>query len=90
MSTKEQLQDMVEALTSLDIRHLGEEERDEAEILKLGTEQIAPAGVSALNPAFDVTPGALITAIVTEHGVLRPPYGPSIKSLLLNTAPARA
>lgn len=66
------------------------EERDEAEILKLGTEQIAPTGVSALNPAFDVTPGALITAIVTEHGVLRPPYGPSIKSLLLNTAPARA
>ena len=33
MSTKEQLQDMVEALTSLDIRHLGEEERDEAEYL---------------------------------------------------------
>ena len=33
MSTKEQLQDMVEALTSLDIRHLREEERDEAEYL---------------------------------------------------------
>ena len=33
MSTKEQLQDMVEALTSLDIRYLGEEERDEAEYL---------------------------------------------------------
>jgi methylthioribose-1-phosphate isomerase len=38
-------------------------------------------GLSAFNPAFDVTPGALVTAIVTDQGVLRPPYGPSIAAL---------
>jgi methylthioribose-1-phosphate isomerase len=36
---------------------------------------IAPEGCPAYNPAFDVTPGSLITAIVTEIGVHRPPYG---------------
>jgi methylthioribose-1-phosphate isomerase len=34
----------------------------------------APAGFGVYNPAFDVTPGELIGAIVTEHGVQRPPY----------------
>jgi methylthioribose-1-phosphate isomerase len=34
---------------------------------------IAPAGVPARYPAFDVTPAALVTAIVTERGVVRPP-----------------
>jgi methylthioribose-1-phosphate isomerase len=36
--------------------------------------KLAPAGVSAWNPAFDVTPARLVTAFVTEKGVLRPPY----------------
>ncbi|MEO6879143.1 MAG: S-methyl-5-thioribose-1-phosphate isomerase, partial [Gemmatimonadaceae bacterium] len=35
----------------------------------------APASVSIYNPAFDVTPAALITAIVSDRGVHRPPYG---------------
>jgi len=35
---------------------------------------IAPAGVRVLNPAFDITPHKLITAIITEKGILRPPY----------------
>ena len=39
---------------------------------------VAPAGVPARYPAFDVTPAALVTAIVTERGVLHPPYGPAI------------
>lgn len=45
-----------------------------------GTEgpRTAPEGVSAFNPAFDVTPGELITGIITESGVLRPPFGASI------------
>ena len=34
----------------------------------------APAGVRCWNPAFDVTPGELITAIITEQGIFRPPY----------------
>jgi len=55
------------------------EERDPGEILEeLGPHRV-PEGTVARNPAFDVTPGALITGIVTEQGVLHPPYTSSIK-----------
>jgi methylthioribose-1-phosphate isomerase len=50
------------------------EYRDPAEITHIDGLQIAPAGAPALNPAFDITPAALITAIITEQGVFRPPY----------------
>ncbi len=50
------------------------EYRDSTEITHLGGLQIAPTGAPALNPAFDVTPASLITAIVTEKGVYRTPY----------------
>jgi methylthioribose-1-phosphate isomerase len=36
--------------------------------------QTAPANSPVFNPAFDVTPAELITAIITERGVVRPPY----------------
>ena len=36
--------------------------------------RVAPEGVTVLNPAFDVTPGNLITAFITERGVLQPPF----------------
>ena len=49
------------------------EERDPAEIVAAG---------DAFNPAFDVTPAELVTAIVTEAGVLEPPYGESIAKAL--------
>lgn len=52
------------------------EERAESEVT-----DFAPAGTRAWNPAFDVTPAALVTAIVTERGVLRPPYERSIARL---------
>jgi methylthioribose-1-phosphate isomerase len=39
---------------------------------------VAPAGARAHHPAFDVTPAANIAAIVTEAGVLRPPYGEAL------------
>ncbi|MBI4583882.1 MAG: S-methyl-5-thioribose-1-phosphate isomerase [Planctomycetes bacterium] len=42
----------------------------------------APEGVRVYNPAFDVTPAALITAFITEHGVIRPPYRRSIAAAL--------
>ncbi len=54
------------------------EERRESEVLELGGVRIAPPGASAWNPAFDVTPAELITAIVTEEGALRPPFGPAL------------
>lgn len=50
------------------------EERDEVEVLRVGDIGIAPDGAAAWNPAFDVTPGELISAIVTERGVISPPY----------------
>ncbi len=50
------------------------EERDPAEVTHFGGAQTAPEGVSVWNPAFDVTPAKLITAIITEKGVFRPPF----------------
>jgi methylthioribose-1-phosphate isomerase len=50
------------------------EERDPAELLALAGVPSAPRGVSAWNPAFDVTPAPFVSAIVTDSGVYRPPY----------------
>jgi methylthioribose-1-phosphate isomerase len=50
------------------------EERDASEVRRTGTHQTAPEASPVYNPAFDVTPAALITAIITERGVFRPPY----------------
>jgi methylthioribose-1-phosphate isomerase len=41
---------------------------------------VAPAGIAVRNPAFDVTPHRLVTAIITEAGVLRPPYTVSLRA----------
>jgi methylthioribose-1-phosphate isomerase len=46
--------------------------------------KIAPAGVKVFNPAFDVTPHNLISAIITERGIIRPPYRKNIKPLTVN------
>ena len=58
------------------------EERSGAEITELAGERIAPLGSPGFNLAFDVTPAELVTAIVTERGVLRPPYAESIARAL--------
>lgn len=50
------------------------EHRAADEVLRIGGRQVAPAGSGALNPAFDVTPADLVTAVVTERGVVRPPF----------------
>ena len=64
------------------------EERDEDEVLRAGGADLAAPGARALNPAFDVTPAALIDAIVTERGVLRAPYGPAIAEAVAAARPA--
>jgi S-methyl-5-thioribose-1-phosphate isomerase len=51
------------------------EDRDEDEVLAWHGHRVAPAGARALNPAFDVTPADLVTAIVTESCVVRPAAG---------------
>lgn len=57
------------------------EERDPQEITNGLGRQTAPEGVRVYNPAFDVTPGENITAIVTEHGIVRPPYLTALAAL---------
>jgi len=53
------------------------EQRDVEEVTTF-----VPSGVSVANPAFDVTPAQLVTAIITEAGVVRPPYGSTLASLV--------
>ena len=55
------------------------EERSPAEVLRFAGVPIAPEGVSARHVAFDVTPARYVTAIVTERGIARPPYGESLR-----------
>ena len=57
------------------------EMRDDYEVTSLHGVQIAPNGIDVLNPAFDVTPHELVTAIITEEGVLKPNYEESIDKL---------
>jgi methylthioribose-1-phosphate isomerase len=57
------------------------EERNPEEVTHLNGVRIAPEGVGALNPAFDVTPHRYITAIITDKGVIKPPYTKSIASI---------
>ncbi|HUI25362.1 MAG TPA: S-methyl-5-thioribose-1-phosphate isomerase [Candidatus Kryptonia bacterium] len=64
------------------------EERAEREVTHIGERQVAPSGVHVANPAFDVTPHELVTAIVTERGVARPPYMRSLAKLLRGEARA--
>jgi len=59
------------------------EERAAEEVTHLAGSRIAAEGVGVFNPAFDVTPAALISAIVTERGVARPPYERSLAALSL-------
>jgi methylthioribose-1-phosphate isomerase len=50
------------------------EKRESAEVTHFAGVATAPKGVKVYNPAFDVTPANLITGIVTEHGIIHPPY----------------
>lgn len=54
--------------------HIPIEERGAGELTSIAGEPVASAGTLVWNPAFDVTPNTLITAIVTERGVIYPPY----------------
>ena len=51
------------------------EDRGDDEVVRLGGRSLAPAGARAVNPAFDVTPADLVTAIITERRVVRPDKG---------------
>ena len=59
------------------------EERSPGEVTHIKNVRIAPKGIKTKNPAFDVTPNRLVTAIITEKGVVRPPYKRNIRKLFL-------
>jgi methylthioribose-1-phosphate isomerase len=58
------------------------EERDTKEVTHIREQQLGPTGVEVHNPAFDVTPNDLITAIITDKGVVRAPYVNSLRELV--------
>jgi methylthioribose-1-phosphate isomerase len=58
------------------------EERKAEEVTHFQGISIAPAGISAANPAFDVTPHKYITAIITDKGIIREPYTKGIKRII--------
>lgn len=59
------------------------EERDGEEIYKMWYEKpMAPEGIKTYNPAFDVTEAKYITAVITEKGIVRPPYRENLEKLL--------
>ncbi|MCK5940350.1 MAG: S-methyl-5-thioribose-1-phosphate isomerase [Planctomycetes bacterium] len=61
------------------------EERDGTEVTSLNGQPITPPGIEARNPAFDVTPSGLVTGIVTDVGVLRPPFTACIKEAMASS-----
>jgi methylthioribose-1-phosphate isomerase len=62
------------------------EERPAEEVTHFRGERIAPVGVAAAHPAFDVTPARLIAAIICERGVARAPYAESLRRLAESVA----
>jgi methylthioribose-1-phosphate isomerase len=63
------------------------EQRDQAEVTHLAGHPVAPPGTGAYNPAFDVTPPALVTAIVTESGVAQPVTAGNLRVLGRDPSP---
>ena len=61
------------------------EQRSSREVTHIGSTPIAPEGVEVANPAFDVTPNRYVTAIITEHGIARPPFVESLRKLAQTT-----
>ena len=57
------------------------EQRKASEVTGVGDTKTAPDGIDVINPAFDMTPPELISAIITENGVAKPPFQESIKEL---------
>jgi len=57
------------------------EQRKASEVTGIGDKKTAPDGIDVINPAFDMTPPELISAIITENGVAKPPFQESIKEL---------
>jgi methylthioribose-1-phosphate isomerase len=77
-------------LATADGRAIPIEERPAEEVTHLGGQRVAAEGVSVRNPAFDVTPARLVSAIVCERGVARPPFARSLRALSAEPRPVPA
>ena len=77
-------------LAAADGRAIPIEERPAEEVTSIRGQQIAPTGTRVRNPSFDVTPAALITGIVTDEGVLGPPFAPALTEAMERRAARRA
>ncbi len=75
-------------LATPDGRQIPIEERDQREVTHFGTSRLTPEGAKTRNPAFDVTPHRYIAGIITERGILRPPYSESLKQAFSQLAGA--
>ncbi len=58
------------------------EQRDSGEVTHLAGQSLAPKGVHAAHPAFDVTPHNFITAIITERGIVEPPFDEELRRVM--------
>jgi methylthioribose-1-phosphate isomerase len=58
------------------------EERNDREVTHMGSSRLTPEGAHIRNPAFDVTPAKFVSAIITERGIARAPYGESLANLV--------
>jgi methylthioribose-1-phosphate isomerase len=77
-------------LRTADGRLIPIEERDAREVTHMKALRLAPEGARVYNPAFDVTPHRLITGIITERGIARPPYTESLAAIVAGAAPVTA
>lgn len=57
------------------------EQRETSEVTRIGDKKTAPDNIDVINPAFDMTPPELISGIITENGIAKPPFEESIKKL---------
>ena len=76
-------------LETLDGAAIPLENRPGSEVTEIRGVRLAPEGTIAQNPAFDVTPADLISAIVTEEGALRAPFGPALRDAMTRRATRR-
>jgi methylthioribose-1-phosphate isomerase len=74
-------------LALADGRGIPIEERDPDEVRRLGNRQLAPPDVRVANPAFDVTPHALITGFITNSGILTPPFADKLSAAVHHHRP---
>jgi len=72
-------------LSTIDMKSKAEdviiEMRQDSEVTGIGDKKTAPDGINVINPAFDMTPPELISCIITEKGIAKPPFEESIKKL---------